>query len=70
MLIIKKTKNERAKSKYVKPKVRQFAIEMNECLLTGSGDPTITNPDMGWGARDNYDTFEAAKSESIWDSSW
>ena len=38
---------------YETPKVAVIKIAATN-LCTTSGDPTITNPDMGWGARNNY----------------
>lgn len=41
-----------AKLSYEKPLVEVLEFELETSILTGSGDPTITNPDMGWGAQE------------------
>ena len=41
-----------AKTLYVKPQMEVLEIKFELSILTGSGDPTITNPDMGWGAKE------------------
>ena len=41
-----------AKTLYVKPQMEALEIKLESSILTGSGDPTITNPDMGWGAKE------------------
>lgn len=45
------------KSRYEKPLVEVLEIELESSILAGSGDPTITNPDMGWGAKERRGTW-------------
>ena len=41
---------------------------MNENILVGSGDPTITNPDMEWGTREFEEPDKEVKD--IWQLGW
>lgn len=34
------------------PQMVVLEVELEFSILTGSGDPTITNPDMEWGVRE------------------
>ena len=45
------------KLRYEKPLVEVLGIELESSILAGSGDPTITNPDMGWGAKEKRGTW-------------
>lgn len=41
------------KQSYVKPQMQLLEVDVKISILTGSGDPTITNPGMEWGANEN-----------------
>lgn len=45
------------KQRYEKPLMEDLEVELESSILTGSGDPTITNPDMGWGAKEKRGTW-------------
>lgn len=44
------------KQSYVKPQMQLLEVDVKTSILTGSGDPTITNPGMEWGANENRGT--------------
>ena len=46
---------------YETPQMKILGIELKSSILTVSGDPTITNPDMGWGAKER---------RGSWDDPW
>ena len=56
--VIMNVANKKEKPCYLHPQMDVLFIETSKHLLSGSGDPTITNPDMGWGARD-FETLES-----------
>ena len=45
------------KNHYESPKMTTSEIELKTSILAGSGDPTITNPDMGWGVNEKRDSW-------------
>ena len=45
------------KQSYVKPQMQLLEVDVKTSILTGSGDPTITNPGMEWGANENRGSF-------------
>lgn len=45
------------KQRYEKPLMEDLEVELELSILTGSGDPTITNPDMGWGVKERRGTW-------------
>ena len=45
------------KQSYVKPQMQLLEVDVKTSILTGSGDPTITNPEMGWGANERRDSW-------------
>jgi len=49
------------KQRYEKPLAEVLEIELDSSILAGSGDPTITNPDMGWGA---------SERKGVWGNRW
>lgn len=51
---------------YETPQVSVVNVEVEKMCAT-SGDPTITNPDMGWGAREIELPSEERKFKSVWD---
>lgn len=42
---------------YEKPQIEVLEMELESAILTASGDPTVTTPDMGWGAREKRGTW-------------
>ena len=68
MLNIEKVSNANPKPRYQKPRTRVILLNMNENLLVGSGDPTITNPDMEWGTREFEEPDKEVKD--IWQLGW
>lgn len=51
---------------YETPQVSVINLEVEKMCAT-SGDPTITNPDMGWGAREMEIPSEERRFKSVWD---
>lgn len=41
-------RNERELSVYETPQINIIELQLEQAVLQGS-DPTVTNPDMGWG---------------------
>ena len=64
--IIAKMANENSINKeklnYKQPTTTAIAFEPESLMLTGSGDPTITNPDMEWGAN------KRGEYKYVWDA--
>ena len=50
---------------YEKPQSNIVEMELEISILTGSGDPTITNPDMGWGVNERKDNWGNLWSKDI-----
>ena len=48
----KNMKRDCLKRHYEKPQMKIVEMELKISILAGSGDPTITNPDMGWGVNE------------------
>jgi hypothetical protein len=59
--VIMNVANKKEKPCYLHPQMDVLFIETSKHLLSGSGDPTITNPDMEWGARD-FETLECIET--------
>lgn len=57
------------KQSYVKPQIHLLEVDVKTSILTGSGDPTITNPDMEWDSRE-YNGADNGRNIDIWKQGW